>query len=204
MIVTRLLRAANFNETARLGQAGRIFLDQHALQAPTPIRHQIPEAAMVPLLRNVPIRPINDGIEADALHWDAALPRPRHLGGDLADPAPLARAVVTGLGDKDGALVACVGPGKQLMERHPTGVARYLLPAQATREVFPLAVVIEVDPHDVEIAGVTAQVGPHPTRQPVPGRELARCVTVSEFCQIGAISRGYYIDPGIDVDDARS
>jgi hypothetical protein len=59
---------------------------------------------VVPLLRVVPVRPINDGIEADALNRDSMLPRLRHLVGDLPDPAPLALAVVTGLGHKDGAV----------------------------------------------------------------------------------------------------
>ena len=62
------------------------------------------------------------------------------------------------------------------MERHPSVVARFILPPQAPTFVFPLVRVVEVEPHHIEVFRRAAELRLGAAREHVPRLELALVV----------------------------
>jgi hypothetical protein len=111
----------------------------------------------VPVVRIVPIRPVDHRVETDPVNRYSGLERRANLGHDLPDPRGAPTAEVTRFSKHEWSPEASPHPAQELMQRYPPLIAGVILPPQPLTSELPLIRVIVVEAENVEIAGITAQ-----------------------------------------------
>src|SRR4029079_15354260 len=102
------------------------------------------------MVRVIPIRPVDNGIDAQPIDAHAGFASPAYLVADLANPASPSSAKVAGLAHYNGPPIPIVDLSQQCAEREPAGIAGRVFPAEALVRVFPLIGVVVVDAYDIE------------------------------------------------------
>ena len=110
---------------------------------------------------------------------------------------------MAGLAEAERPLVPGMQAGEQLMQRHPSVVARLVLPPQAPAFVFPLVRVVEVEPHHIQVFRRASELGAR--RGPQSMSHASNWL--SSYCRAWAAKSGRprggnTLMTGIDVDDA--
>ena len=163
----------------------------------------VPEAALVPVGRVVPVGPVDQRVQADAADRDRRGARARHFVGDLVQPGGSPTADVSGLGQDHRPAVAPPGVVEQGRERLPTRVAQ--VPPEALLGAdFPLPAGVVVDAEQVECGRRAAERRFGEATQQVPGLPLVRAHRVGERLQVGAVGRRDDVDDRLDVEEARA
>src|SRR5829696_1030075 len=85
-----------------------VVLIQYPLELSSAVPAEIPEPTVVPMVRVIPIGPVDDRIEAQSIDAHTCLTSSAHLLTDLTNPAPPSGAKVTGLAHHNRSPVAVV------------------------------------------------------------------------------------------------
>ena len=161
----------------------------------------VPHAAAVPISGVLPVGPVDQRVQAQALHWHSGCTRLPHFGGDVVQPGRAANADMAGLGHHQRPAIALPGLGQQAGERSPAGVAPEPVQPRFGQR-FPLAAVVVVHAQQVQAVGAAAQVGFQAAAQQVPGLPLPAAHHVGLCLQVGPVGRGHHVHQRLHVQEA--
>ena len=91
---------------------------------------------------------------------------------------------------------------EQRAERKPTRVTRAVLPSKPPVGMLPLVRVVVIDPDDIEISRVPAQLRLHGSGEHIPGFELCRVLIRRRPGQVGPVFRRQHANQRLGVHDA--
>src|SRR5438876_978991 len=122
----------------------------------------------MPVIAALPVVAVENGIQADALHWNSSLQGLIHFAADLPDPSRASGAEVTCLRHEERPAIALPYPAEHSMQRRPARIARLVFPSQALLRELPLVRVIVIHSEDIEITLISAQLRPRSPGDHVP------------------------------------
>src|SRR5215207_3957702 len=173
------------------------LLGERLVQLPVALPVGIPPETAAAVAVVVPARIVENRIQADPLDRHALPPRLPHLLGEPAQPAGARLVLGAGLGHHQRPAVTLPGLAQDRPERTVAGI----VPRQRGPVEDPLVVRVVVDPDDVEVPLVAAELRPELARDHVPGLELGLPVPLGEGPVLGA--GPHDVDDRIAVEDAR-
>src|SRR3982750_2115557 len=180
------------------GDLPRQLLGERGVDLAMPRRVGIPPETAPAIAVVVPARVVEDRVEADAVHGDPGAPGGRHLVGDVAEPAVAMAVLGAGLGDHQRPAVAL----PRLAQDLPEGAVERVPPLEGRPVEEPLVVRVVVEPDDVEIALVAAELWPEAAGDQVPPLKLGPPVTLGGGPHPGLPGIGLDVDGGIAMGGA--
>ena len=150
----------------------------------------------------VPVGPVDDRVQADAVDRDAGVASARDLVGDVLHPGGAAAADMARLGHHQRAPVAHPGLAQQHRQRHAARIAE--VPGQAFPGAeLPLARVVVIDPEEVEGGAMASELGQERAGDHVPGLPLVCGDLGGAGHEMRCVGRWGDVDQGFDVEEAR-
>src|SRR4051812_1518402 len=146
----------------------------------------------------LPAGVVDDGIERDAVKLAAASERDLTFGDDILEPSRSSVAFTSRLRDQQRPSVTLPDLQQHAREGLVAGIA--LLDGRAIQH--ELIVRVEVDPQDVQIARVTAELWPDPSAQHVPRLVLQQPVRLDAASRPGLVRRLHDVNQWVRLHEA--